>query len=310
MLGSKDLQKTLLPEYSASKFLWKNIFLLLAVVCLIIALANPQVGAKIEKVKVKGAEIIIALDVSNSMKAEDIAPNRLDKAKQEILQLLKKMKNDRVGLIIFAGKAFIPIPLTTDYAMIRMYLHSLDTDVISTQGTDISGAIELAMESFSKEEKKDKALIIITDGEDHEDHAVKMAKKAAKMGITVHTIGLGKKEGVPIPVFTRYGKKDFRKDREGNVIVSKLNERLLNEIAKAGKGQYVLANSNDIGLNKIYKQLKGMEKTELKEKTVIDYEDDFQFYLWLALAFLLIEFALLPKKNPFLSRIRIGNAKI
>lgn len=309
-LGNSNLRDKLLIGHSGARPVWKNAFLILAFVFLIVGIANPQIGSKMSKVKIKGAEIIIALDVSNSMKAEDITPDRLEKAKLEIAQLLKRIKNDRVGLIVFAGKAFIPVPLTTDYAMIKMYLKGIDTDIISTQGTDMNAAISLAVESFSENDKRSKSVILITDGENHEEDAITAAKEAAEKGITIHTIGLGKKEGVPVPVVNRYGKKEFRKDKEGNVIVSKLNEDLLNEIAAVGKGQYVRASNYGFGLDRIYDQLKKMEKEEFQEKMVADYEDNFQFYLWFALGFLMLEFMILPVKNKFLSRFSLSKAKI
>jgi Ca-activated chloride channel family protein len=309
-LGTAQVREILLPEVSPSRMIWKNIFLIIASVFLIIALANPQVGAKFSKVKIQGAEIIIAIDVSNSMEAEDIKPSRLAKAKQEVIQLLGKTKTDRVGLIVFAGKSFIPVPLTTDYAMLKMYLRGVSTDIISTQGTDIGGAIKLATSSFSDSKKNDKAIILITDGEDHEKEAIDLAKKASEKGISIHTIGLGKKEGVPLPVYNRYGQKEFRKDKAGNVVVSKLNEQLLAEIASAGNGKFILANNYGLGLDKIYDELKGLEKTEFDEKVVLDYEDDFQFYLWFALAFLILEFIILNKKNPLFSTFKFSELKI
>ncbi len=310
LLGPEHIRQQLFAASSPGSLIWKNIIILIGLVFLIIAIANPQTGARMDKVKVKGAEVIIALDISNSMKAEDISPSRLEKARQEIIQLLSKIRGDRVGLIIFAGKSFYPVPLTTDYAVIKMYLRGIDTDIISTQGTDIGGALKMAMKSFSEDKKSDKAIILITDGENHEENAVDIARQAAEAGISVHTIGLGRKEGVPIPTVNRYGKKEFRKDRQGNVVVSRLNEQLLNEIAAAGKGSFVLANNYGIGLDRIYEQLKGMEKTEFKEKMVIDYEDDYQLYLLIALALLVIELMILPRKNKFLARFKLSDAQI
>lgn len=310
LLGGKEALKQLMPDFSPARWLLKHIFLILGFSSLVVALTNPQITSKLEKVKVKGAEIIIALDVSNSMLADDMQPSRLEKARLEIGQLLKNMKTDRIGLIVFAGKAFIPVPLTTDYAMIKMYLKGIDTDIISTQGTDIGGAIALASESFSEDAKSEKALILITDGENHEEDAINNAEEASENGITIHTIGLGKKEGVPIPFFDRYGRKGFKRDQNGNMIVSKLNEQLLNDIAAAGKGQYVHASNYGFGLDRIYKQLQGLEKAEFAEKVMVVAEDDFQFYLWLALLFLTIEFLILPRKNKYLSRINIGNVKV
>lgn len=309
-LGTPQLREKLLKDHSKGRPIWKNAFLILAMVSLIIGMANPQTDGITSKVKIKGSEIIIAVDVSNSMKAEDLSPNRLEKAKVDIIQLLNRVKNDRVGLIIFAGKAFIPVPLTTDYAMVKMYLRGIDTDVISTQGTDVAAAISLAQESFSEDKKRNKAIILITDGEDHEENAVETARKASEEGIVIHTIGMGNKEGVPLPARSRYGKKEFRRDKEGNVVVSKLNEGLLNEIASIGKGSYIHASNYGLGLDRVYEQLSKMEKAEFQEKIVTDYEDNFQLYLWIALTLLLIELVILPKKNKLFERFRLANAKI
>lgn len=294
----------LMPLKSVGRIMFKNILIILAFAMLILGLANPQVGVKTEKVKLKGAEIIVALDISNSMKAQDMSPDRLEKAKIEISRLLKYTKSDRVGLIVFAGRAFMNVPLTTDYSRFRMYLKSVDTDYISTQGTDISEAITLATESFTENSKNNKALIIITDGEDHEQAAIDAAKEAAEKGISIHTIGLGDKKGVPIPFRTRRG-IEYRKDKEGNLVVTKLNENLLNEIAAVGKGQYIRAQNSGFGLEKIYNDLKQMEKEEFDQKSIVDGEDDFQLYLAIALILLLLEIIILPRKNSYFAKINL-----
>lgn len=309
-LGSENNLKEIYPLRSKSRMIWKSILLSLAYTSLTIALANPQYGTRMEKVKIKGAEIFIALDVSNSMLADDIKPSRIDRAKIEIIQLMKQLRNDRIGLIIFAGRAFTPIPLTTDYAMVKMYLRGIDTDIISTQGTDIGAAINIASESFSKDESKNKALIIITDGENHEESAIEQAKELANKGVSIHTIGLGSTTGVPIPVYNKYGNKNFRKDKEGNVVVSKLNEQILNELAQIGSGQYIKANNSGMGLKALYKSLKGMEKQDLEEKVVTEYEDHFQLYLWIAIALLTLEQIILPRKNKLLTKVKILEARI
>lgn len=295
----------MMPLQSVGRIIFKNSLILLAFVFLIIGLANPQVGVKTSKVKLKGAEIIIALDISNSMMAQDMDPNRLDKAKFEISRLLKYTKSDRVGLIVFAGRAFMNVPLTTDYARFRMYLKSVDTDYISTQGTDISEAITLASESFTENSKNNKALIIITDGEDHEEVAITAAEEANKKGITIHTIGLGDRKGVPIPFRTRRG-LEYRKDKEGNLVVTKLNEKLLNQIAAVGKGQYIKAENSGFGLERIYNDLKQMEKEEFEQKSVTDGEDDFQLYLAIALLLLMLEFLIIPRKNSYFAKINLN----
>lgn len=309
-LGSTRNLSQLFTLRSRSRMIWKSVLLTLAYVALVIALANPQYGTRMEKVKIKGAEILIALDVSKSMLADDIKPSRIEKAKIEIIQLMKQLRNDRIGLIIFAGRAFTPLPLTTDYAMVKMYLRGIDTDIISTQGTDIGAAINIASESFSDDKNKNKALIIITDGENHEEEALDQARALAEKGVSIHTIGLGSTTGVPIPVFNKYGSKSFQKDKEGNVIVTKLNEQILNELAAIGNGQYIKANNSGLGLNALYKSLKGLEKKDLEEKVVTEYEDHFQLYLWIALILIAVEQMILPRKNKILSKVKILEAKI
>ncbi len=309
-LGNNQLMSQLFGMSSGARLIWKFVLYMLAYAAIIVALANPQHGSKLEKVKVRGAEIIIALDISNSMMADDISPNRLEKAKLEINQLLKNLGNDRIGLIVFAGRSFMPIPLTTDYAMVKMYMRAIDTEIISTQGTDIGEAIDLASESFSDDKKRSKALIIITDGEHHEDDIIDKVEALSEKEIVVHTVGLGDPNGVPIPFFDRYGRKTFRKDKEGNVVVTKLNEAMLNEIASVGQGKYIRASNSGLGLKQLYRELKGLDKTDIEEKVVTDYEDQFQLYLWIAIALLFLNEAILPRKNKHFARIKIEEIKI
>ncbi|WP_020532685.1 VWA domain-containing protein [Flexithrix dorotheae] len=309
-LGSLSVIKQLMPEYSRTRPVWKNLFIILSVLSLIIAVANPQVGSKMEIVKRKGVEIIIAIDVSNSMLAEDIRPNRLEKAKQSIAQLVKRLHNDKLGLIVFAGDAYTQLPITTDYSAARMFLRSVKTNIVPVQGTAIGKAIELGMNSFSKDETKNKALIVITDGENHEDDALEMAKKAAEAGIIVNTIGMGQAKGAPIPVYNNYGQKDFRKDNQGNVIVTKLNETMLRQIAQAGNGTFIRATNSGTGLNILFDKINELEKKEFESKLYTDYEDGFPIFISLALFFLLLEFLILPRKNKWMSKIDLFKFKV
>ena len=309
-LGELNIIGGLMPALSYSRPKFKNLFLLLAFTFLILALANPQIGSKLETVKRKGVEIMIAIDVSNSMLAEDIKPNRLERAKRAISQLVKKLYNDKLGLVVFAGDAFIQLPITTDYAAARMFLESVNTNIVPVQGTAIGKAIEIATESFSEDQTKNKALIIITDGENHEDDAIEMATKAAEKGIIVHTIGMGLPQGAPIPVYNRNGQKDFRKDNEGNVVVTKLNEPMLQNISAAGTGMYVRANNAQTGLEMLYEKINEMEKEEFESKVYADYEDRFQLLVILALCCLFIEFIILPRKNKILSKIDLFKFKV
>ncbi|MEM1136532.1 MAG: VWA domain-containing protein [Bacteroidota bacterium] len=309
-LGELNVIQELMPEFSLVRPVVKNIFLVLAFIFLVFALANPQIGSKLETVKRKGVEIMIAIDVSNSMLAEDIRPNRLERARRAISQLVRKLHNDKIGLIVFAGDAYIQLPITTDYAAARMFLQSVNTNIVPVQGTAIGKAIELGMQSFSSDQTKNKALIVITDGENHEDDAMDMAAKAAEQGIIIHTIGMGLPQGAPIPVYNNYGQKDFRKDNAGNVVVTKLNETMLQQVAAAGTGLYVRANNAETGLEMLYEKINEMDKEEFESKVFADYEDRFQPLVLLALLCLFIEFIILPRKNKLLSKIDLFRFKV
>ncbi len=309
-LGELQIIEPLMPTLSYIRPKIKNFFLILAFGFLFLALANPQVGSKLETVKRKGVEIMIAIDVSNSMLAEDIKPNRLERAKRAISQLIKKLRNDKIGLVVFAGDAYIQLPITTDYAAARMFLESVNTNIVPVQGTAIGKAIEISTESFTSDETKNKALIIITDGENHEDDAVETASKAVEQGIIVHTIGMGLPQGAPIPVYNRNGQQDFRKDNSGNIVVTKLNENMLQSISAAGSGMYVRANNAQTGLETLYDKINEMDKEEFESKVFADYEDRFQIFALLALVCLLLEFVILPRKNKVLSKIDLFRFKV
>jgi Ca-activated chloride channel family protein len=268
------------------------------------------VGTKLEEVKRKGADIMICLDVSNSMKAEDLQPNRLEKAKQAISKLIDKLEGDRIGIIIFGGDAYVQLPITTDYAAAKLFLESISTDMVPTQGTAIGSAIDLAMESFGKDEGKNKAIVIITDGENHEDDAVKAAEAAAEKGVAIHTIGMGSVEGVPIPYYRGNVKDGFRKDKEGNTIVTKLDEKTLQEIAAAANGIYVRATNSDAGLNNVLEAINSLEKKEFESKLYGDYQDWFLIFIWVAFVLLVIEILLSERKSKLYQRLNLfGNEK-
>ncbi|UZR92825.1 vWA domain-containing protein [Chondrinema litorale] len=309
-MGEMEVIQGLMPELSFTRPIIKNAFLILAFIFLVFAMANPQIGSKLETVKRKGVEIMIAIDVSNSMLAEDIKPNRLERARRAISQLVKKLHNDKIGLVVFAGDAYIQLPITTDYAAARMFLQSVNTKIVPIQGTAIGKAIELSMGSFTSDQTKNKALIIITDGENHEDDAITMASKAAEEGVIVHTIGMGLPQGGPIPVYNQYGQKDYRKDNTGNVVVTKLNENMLQQVAAAGNGLYVRANNAETGLDMLYDKINEMDKEEFESKVFADYEDRFQPLVLLAIVCLLIEFIILPRKNKILNKINLFKYRI
>jgi Ca-activated chloride channel family protein len=307
--GDITIIQQLIPDVSKSKRFWKFTLFTIAFALLVIGIVNPQVGTKLEEVKRKGADLMICLDVSNSMKAEDLLPNRLEKAKQAISKLINKLEGDRLGIIVFGGEAYVQLPITTDYSAAKLFLESINTDMIPTQGTAIGTAIDLAIESFGKDEGKNKAIVIITDGENHEDDAIKAAETAAERGITIHTIGMGSADGSPIPVYKNNIKEGFRKDNEGNTVITKLNEQVLQEIAAAGNGIYVRASNSDAGLNSVLDEIGKLEKKQFESKMYSDYEDRFQWFVASALFLLLIELFLTERKSKIYQRLNLFNDK-
>jgi len=303
--GNPEILEALMPSASKTRPVWKFIILQIALAFLIIGLARPQFGAKLQNIKRKGVEIIIALDVSNSMMAEDIQPNRLERAKRAISRLTDQLSNDKLGLIVFAGDAYTQIPITTDYTSAKLFLSSINTNSVPKQGTAIGSAIELAMGSFTPETKTSKAIIVITDGENHEDDAVEMAKKAQEENIVVHTIGMGLPQGGPIPVSSAYGQSDFRRDKDGQVIVTKLDEKSLQEIAAAGGGKYVRANNTEVGINNIYDEISQMEKSELQSRVYTDYNDQYFYFIIVALVLVIVEFLLMERKNKLFRNFKL-----
>jgi Ca-activated chloride channel family protein len=261
-----------------------------ALLFLVLGLADPQIGTKMEEVKRAGVDVVIALDVSNSMKAEDIKPNRLDHAKQNISRMLDHLQNDRIALIVFAGQSYLQLPLTTDYTAVRLVLNTIDTDAVPVPGTAIGSAIRLAMDSFIAGDNKHKVIILVSDGENHEDDAVGEAKKAREEGVVIHTIGMGSAEGSPIPVYENNAMTGFKKDASGAVVISRLDEGMLEEIAAAGGGVYVRATNQQNEFDQIFRQISSMDKKEFGARIFTDYEDRFQYLLAAALFLLLVEF--------------------
>ncbi len=288
--GNPVMLERLSGEASRSKRLAKFVVLLSAVTCLLVALADPRIGTRLEEVKQEGVDIFIALDVSLSMKSEDIKPNRLEKAKFEIRNLVDRLGGDRIGLIIFAGEAFTQFPLTTDYSAASMFLDIVDVDAVPVPGTDIGSAIERAVESFDFEETTTKVLIIITDGENTEGEAFDAAEEAANKGVLIYTIGLGSPSGSPIPMYNPAGQQvDFKRDRAGGVVMSKLDEASLQKLASVGGGKYFRGTNAQDELDEIYKNINALQKKEFGVKQFTDYEDRFQFFLIPAILLLLAE---------------------
>lgn len=308
-MGNTEIVRTLMPEVSASRPLVKFIILLFVICTLIIILARPQFGSKLEDVKKQGVEVIIALDVSNSMRAEDIQPNRLERAKQAISRLVDNLDNDRIGLVVFAGDAYTQIPVTTDYVSAKMFLSSIGPEMVPKQGTAIGAAIDLGMRSFSPGEGKSKAMVVITDGENHEDDPLKSAEEAAKQGIVIHTIGIGSTEGVPIPINSG-GHRDYLKDAEGNTVISRLDEDILKKIAVTTGGSYVRASNTNIGLDEIFNNIRKMKTSEMESSVYTEYNDQFQIFAAAALFLLFVEFFIMDRKNRRLANIRLFRFRI
>ena len=300
----KKLHSILLPAYSKSKSIIRFGIIILAIMLLIIAAADPQVGTKVENVKQTGIDIYIILDVSLSMQAQDIKPSRLEKAKLEISNLIAKLGGDRIGLIVFAGEPFVQFPLTTDYSAANLFLSAADVNSIPDQGTAIAAAINLATKSFNYSSKTEKVMVIFTDGEDHEGNLPDAIDEAKKNNIKIYTIGLGSPDGVPIPIVNEQGQPvGFKKDQDGNVVLTKLDESALKDIASGTGGKYMRGANDRDELDMIYKDLSGIKKTEFGEKVVTDYEDRFYYFLIPAIILLIIEFFMTERKSPFVTML-------
>lgn len=300
--GDKLLMEHLIRHQSATRPALRFLLLLFALVFLISGIIDPKVGTKVETVKRKGIDLYIALDVSNSMLAEDIKPNRLSRAKMAVSNLIDKLDGDRIGLIVFAGRAYRLLPLTTDYSAAKLFLSAVDTKIVPVQGTAIGSAINLATASFEKV-KHNKAIIIITDGGNHMGNPTQAAGMAAEKGIKVFTIGMGLPEGAPIPVYDAQGNRTFLKDRQGKVVITRLNEQMLQEIANAGHGTYARANNASVGLSKILKNINHIQKQELATKQFTDYAHHFQPFLAIAFFFLVVELLLIERKSKWTEKI-------
>ncbi|KAA5827575.1 VWA domain-containing protein [Algibacter amylolyticus] len=301
------LLKRLSPNRSVFKSVLKIIVLSLAFLCLTIALVNPKIGTKLETVKREGVDIVFAVDVSKSMLAEDIAPNRLEKSKQLVTQIINNLASDRVGIIAYAGKAFPQLPITTDYASAKMFLQSMNTDMLSSQGTAINEAIKLAKTYFDNEEQTNRVLIIISDGEDHSEQAAVVAEEASEEGIRIFTIGVGDVKGGPIPEKRNGVVLSYKKDSQGETVITKLNEETLENIASEANGVYINGkNTNDV-VEKIREILNTMDKTEFEAKEFADFKDQFQWFLGFGIFFLLLDVLLLERKTGWLKKLNLFN---
>lgn len=298
--GNPDTVKTLMPDASAGRDRFKFILLMLAVTVLVFALARPQFGSKLKEVKREGIELMIAVDVSNSMLAEDFEPSRLERTKYAITRLLEGLRQDRVGLIVFAGDAYVQLPITSDYLTARNFVERISPTMVSKQGTAIGAAIDLAVNSFSSQSENSRAVILITDGENHEDDAVAAAKRAADKGIKVYAIGIGTPAGAPVKIDGEY-----LRDENGDMVVSKLDEKSLREIALSTDGAYIRSTNQSLGLAEIIDKIKATEKSEFTSTMFEEYNEQFQVLLAVVLGLLVLDCLILSRRNKALSRLNI-----
>jgi Ca-activated chloride channel family protein len=298
--GDMNLLRVLMPDVALKKQHFKFWILFICAALFILVIAGPQFGSKLEIVKKQGIEVMVCLDVSNSMLSTDVTPTRLDKAKQTLSRLVDNLTNDKIGLIVFAGDAYIQLPITSDYVSAKMFLSSINPAMVPTQGTAIGSAINLAMRSFTPNETSEKTIILITDGEDHEDNAVGAAEEAAKKGITVNVLGIGSIEGSPIPTNNGY-----LKDKDGNMVLTHLNEDMCKEIAATGKGLYARTDNTNNALKALQKELDKKNKSEVESKVYSSYDEKYQIPAWILLFLLVVEFFILDRKNRVLSKIKL-----
>ncbi|HWZ04633.1 MAG TPA: VWA domain-containing protein [Mucilaginibacter sp.] len=308
-LGDKKVVEMMVPQVSFSRPWLKFILFVVAYSFLIVGISDPQIGSKMEEEKKKGADLMILLDVSNSMLSQDMAPNRLENAKRAIAQLIDNLHNDRIGIVVFAGEPYVQLPVTTDYSAAKLFLNTINTGMVPTQGTAIGAAIDMGMKSFDFKDGTGKAMIIITDGENHEDDAVVAAKSAAEKDVMVNVIGMGSEKGSPIPIFQNGKQVGFHTDSAGNTVISKLNEDMCKEITAAGQGVYVRATDANAGLNIVMGQIAKVQRKTYDSKSFKNFEDRFQFFLAVAFILLMIEFFISNRKSLRLSGLKLFEVK-
>lgn len=299
--GDLSLLKQLMPDVSSSRKSLKFWLMVAALALLIVMLARPQMGTKISQEKRKGIEVIISLDISNSMRAEDVVPSRLDKSKMLVENMVDNFTNDKVGLVVFAGDAFIQLPITSDYVSAKMFLQNTDPSLIATQGTDLAGSIELSSKSFTQQDKVGRAILIITDGEDHEGGAIEAAEKARKNGIRVFVLGVGSTKGSPVPD----GNGGYMKDNSGQEVISVLNEEMCKQVAQAGGGAYIHVDNTSLAQRQLNDELTKLQKGDISSVVYSEYDEQFQAVGILVLILLIIEMLILERKNPFFKKIKL-----
>jgi len=307
--ADKELLNKLSPNKSPFKSWVKLILLALAFACFVLALVNPKIGSKMETVKRSGVDIVFAMDVSKSMLAEDIAPNRLDKSKQLVTQIINNLASDRIGIIAYAGSAFPQLPITTDYGSAKLFLQSMNTDMVSSQGTAINEAIELAKTYYNDEAQTNRVLFLISDGEDHGGNLEAIAEEAAENGIKIFAIGVGSTKGGPIPIKRNGVTQQYKKDNQGETVITKLNEETLRQIAEETDGEYIDGSNTNKVVKRVEEVLQNIEKTEFETKKFADYKDQFQWFLGFGILFMVIDVFLLERKTSWVKRLNLFNEK-
>jgi Ca-activated chloride channel family protein len=307
--GDLDLVKKLSPEKSVFKPILKLVVMLLALVGLIFGLVNPKIGTKMETVKREGIDIVFAMDVSKSMLAEDVAPSRLEKSKQIVSQIINQLGSDRIGIVAYAGSAFPVLPITTDYGVAKMFLQSMNTDIVSSNGTSLDEAIKMSATYFDEKSKTSKLLILISDGEDHSDGAEDAAEEATKLGMKIITIGVGTEKGSTIPLRVNGVVESFKRDNNNEVVITKLNKEGLTTIAKATKGGYVDGNNTKAVLDYVKNALDNIQKTEFESTQMANFQSQFQWFLGFAFALLFLDVFLLERKTKWVQKMNLFNEK-
>ncbi len=304
-----DLLEKLSPEASPFKSVLKVVVIAIGLSLLIIALVNPKMGTKLKTIKRQGVDVVFALDVSKSMLAEDIVPNRLDKSKQIISKIIDKLGSDRVGIIIYAGNAYPLLPITTDHAAAKMFLQNADPNMVSSQGTAINEALKLAKSFYDDDDQTNRYLFVISDGEDHEENVSYIAEDATKEGIKIYSIGIGTSKGSPIPLKRDGTLIGYKKDRKGEVVITQLNDKTLKSIASDGKGEYLYGNNTAKTVEYIDELLLAADKKEFETKQFADYKDQFQWFVAFGLLFLIFDTLMLNKKTTWIQRLNLFNEK-
>jgi Ca-activated chloride channel family protein len=307
--GDLDMVKKLSPEKSVFKPILKLIVMLLALTALTLGLVNPKIGTKMETVKREGIDIVFAMDMSKSMLAEDVAPSRLEKSKQIVSQIINQLGSDRIGIVAYAGSAFPVLPITADYGVAKMFLQSMNTGIVSSQGTSLDEAIKLSLSYFDDKSKTSKLLILISDGEDHSEGAEEAAEEASKLGMKIITIGIGTEKGSTIPLRRNGIVESFQRDNNNEVVVTKLNQESLTTIAKATKGGYVNGNNTKEVLEYVKNALNNIQKTEFEATQMADFQSQFQWFLGFAFALLFLDIFFLERKTKWVRKLNLFNEK-